>query len=43
VNAGEDELEYPHGESIAHLNLLWHSGLLSRFVDDDQVFRFIAA
>ena len=31
------------GESIAHLNALWHAGALTRRVDDAGVFRFAPA
>ena len=31
------------GEAIAHLNHLWHGGLLDRSIDDDGTIRFVRA
>jgi hypothetical protein len=31
------------GESLAHLNALWHDGALERVIGEDGVVRFAAA
>jgi glyoxylase-like metal-dependent hydrolase (beta-lactamase superfamily II) len=34
------QITFALGESMAHLNLLWHAGRLQRHTDDQGVFRF---
>jgi hypothetical protein len=37
------QITFALGESLAHLNLLWHAGRLKRYTDDRGVWRFAPA
>jgi hypothetical protein len=37
------QITFALGESMAHLNLLWHAGRLKRYTDDRGVWRFAPA